>query len=121
MLVRLSQLRPRAFALPSPQSRVALLAPVFFAVAILAAVLLAQTGYVTTSGYYLQSLERASAAKQREIQQLEAQLASLTSLTRVEAEAKARWNMAPPEKLVYVTAGAAPSAGWAAAPTRKGP
>lgn len=103
MRVRLLSVRPRVFSLPYPQRRVALLGPALAAAAVLAALLLlAQTGYVTAAGYRIRSLERVRTAQERHLQQLEADVAALGSLSHAQREAKARWNMAPPEKLIYV-------------------
>ncbi|MBI4496457.1 MAG: hypothetical protein HY689_00950 [Chloroflexi bacterium] len=119
MRVRLwTAVRPRVF--PFPGSGVALLAPALAAAAALAALLLlALTGYVTAAGYQVRSLERARAAQERSLQQLAADVASLRSLARAEQEAKARWNMAPPQQVLHVAVEVAPAA--ALTPSERAP
>ncbi len=110
MRIRLLSVRPRIFPLPLPGSRVALLAPSLTVLAALAAlILLAQTGYVATAGYRLRSLEHLRTVQQHDIQELQADIASLTSLARVQQVAKNRWNMAAPPKLVYLKIDVAPA------------
>lgn len=103
MRVRFLNFRPWPILLPNSESRGALLAPVLAVAAALAALsLLGLTGHVTTAGYDVRSLERIHAAQKRDIQQIEAEAAGLASLAQAAQQAKERWNMAPPEKLLHV-------------------
>lgn len=59
-----------------------------------------QTGDATTTGYSLRSLDQERLALQAEVHGLEAEVAALTSIERIEREARGRLGMAPPEHVL---------------------
>ena len=67
-----------------------------------AAVLLVQSGFITTSGYRLNQLEHLKADWERQNQQLTADVAQLRSLEHADTEARSRWKMAPAQQVMYV-------------------
>lgn len=63
--------------------------------------LIQSSGATTTNGHIGQ-LEREQTDWQARVQEAEAQLAYLSSLNRVEQEAKKRFDMRPPEQVIYI-------------------
>jgi cell division protein FtsL len=59
-----------------------------------------QTSNATTTGYSLQRLEQERFAKQAEVHQLEAEVALLTSIDRIEKEARGRLGMVPADNVM---------------------
>lgn len=64
--------------------------------------LLALTGYLTATGYEVQRMEHLREALEHQNQQLQAEIASLRSLERVEREARAKFGMVPATTYLYV-------------------
>ena len=113
--------RPRPLSIPLPEGRPALFAPLMLVTAVLAAfALLGLTGNVTAEGYHVQSLERLRSAQQRDVLQLETEVAALGSLTRAGEQARVRWNMAPPEKVLHIEVGVPLSSDASATISRSG-
>lgn len=85
--------------LPRPFPRITGVRPVivgaFLVVACLGLLQVAQTSSATTTGYNLQRLENERSATQAEVHQLEAEVAVLTSIDRIDREARGRLGMVP--------------------------
>jgi len=85
--------------LPRPFPRITGVRPVlagaFLVVACLGLLQVAQTSSATTTGYNLQRLENERFATQAEVHQLEAEVAVLTSIDRIDREARGRLGMVP--------------------------
>jgi cell division protein FtsL len=64
---------------------------------------LLQSSQATTTGYSIRELERQRNDWQARIHELEAEVASLASLDRIENEARDRLKMQAPEDTVYIT------------------
>jgi cell division protein FtsL len=64
---------------------------------------LLQSSQTTTTGYNIRQLERQRNDWQARIHELEAEIASLAALDRIEREARERLNMQPPEDTLYLT------------------
>jgi cell division protein FtsL len=90
--------------LPRPFPHVTGVRPVilgaFLAVAAVGLLQVAQTSSATTTGYNLQRLEQTRATKQAQVHQLEAEVAQLTSMDRIEKEAAGRLGMVPAENVI---------------------
>lgn len=71
--------------------------------------LVLQTSLVASSGYGVEQLTKLKASQERQIQDLDAEVAALRSLDRIEAEARGRLKMITPSKYIYVTVDALPS------------
>ncbi len=84
------------------------LRPRTVAVAALATLVLAslwqvlQTSDATTTGFEIQRLERQREALQAEVHSLEADVAELSSLARIDREARERLGLVPPARTVYL-------------------
>lgn len=77
--------------------------PLIFAAILLtgaAALQVNQFSAVTGTGYEIEDLKRARAEKQATNHDLEAEVARLSSLARVEIEARVRLGMVPPAKIL---------------------
>lgn len=61
-----------------------------------------QTSNVTTTGYEIQGLEETRLEWDARVHQLEAEVASLASLDRIEREARGRLGMVPAERRLYM-------------------
>ncbi len=61
-----------------------------------------QTSNVTSTGYEIQGLEEARLEWSARVHQLEAEVASLASLERVEQEARGRLGLVPAERRLYL-------------------
>ncbi len=61
-----------------------------------------QFSAVTTTGYHIEELERERAAKQAENDELEAEVARLASLARVDIEARVRLKMEPAQRILNI-------------------
>ena len=66
------------------------------------AILLAQASVVASDGYGVERLENTKASLEHSNQQLEEEVASLSSLDRIEREARTRLKMVTPTSYVYV-------------------
>lgn len=62
-----------------------------------------QFSKLTSTGYEIDQLNRARAAKQSENHALEAEVAQLTSLSRIDREARERLGLVPPARTQYLT------------------
>jgi hypothetical protein len=62
-----------------------------------------QLSRATRAGYEIDALERLSAAKQAQNHELEADVASLSSLARVDWEARTRLGLTPAQRRRYMT------------------
>ncbi len=80
---------------------------VFIAAAVLAAgaaiLQVNQLSRATSTGYEIDALSRERAAKQAENHELEAQVAQLSSLGRVEWDARTRLHLVPAERRLFIT------------------
>jgi cell division protein FtsL len=76
-----------------------------------------QFSAVTGTGYDIEQLKRETAAKQAENHELEAEVASLSSLARVEIEARTRLQMDKPKTVRHMTVNG-PVPGHQTLPTR---
>ena len=85
--------------LPRPFPRITGVRPVlagaFLVVACLGLLQVVQTSSATTTGYNLRRLEDERSATQAEVHALEAQVAVLTSIDRIDREARDRLGMVP--------------------------
>jgi cell division protein FtsL len=73
------------------------------AVGLAALLPLLQSSQATTTGYSIRQLERQRNDWEARIHELEAEVASLASLDRIEKDAHDRLNMQAPEDTVYIT------------------
>jgi cell division protein FtsL len=64
---------------------------------------LLQSSQTTTTGYNIRQLERQRNDWEARIHELEAEIASLAALDRIENEARERLHMEAPEHTVYIT------------------
>jgi len=64
---------------------------------------LLQSSQATTTGYSIRELERQRSDWEARIHELEAEIASLAALDRIEKEARQRLDMEVPEHTVYLT------------------
>ena len=74
----------------------------FGAVALLGLLQVIQTSDATSTGYNIRQLEQERLDWSARVHQLEAEVASLTSLERMEREARAHLGMAPAEEVLYL-------------------
>ena len=85
--------------LPKPLPQTTNVRPVllgaFLVVALIGLLQVVQTSNATTTGYNLNRLEQQRQDDQAQVHQLEAEVASLTSMDRIEAEARGRMGMVP--------------------------
>lgn len=79
-----------------------ILALAFGAVALLGLLQVIQTSDATSTGYNIRRLEQDRLDWSARVHRLEAEVASLTSLERVEREAQGRLGMVPAEKVLYL-------------------
>jgi len=90
--------------LPKPLPQTANVRPValgaFLVVALIGLLQVVQTSNATTTGYSLDRLEQQRLDYQAQVHQLEADVASLTSMERIEAEARGRLGMVPAENVI---------------------
>jgi cell division protein FtsL len=78
---------------------------IFAAVVLVIGVALLQVNQfsrLTSTGYQINELNRERAARQAENHGLEADVASLSSLARVDWEARTRLHMEPPQQKLYI-------------------
>jgi len=85
-----------------------ILALAFGVVALLLLLQVIQTSDATTIGYTINSLEQERLDWSAQVHALEAEVASLASLDRVEREAKGRLGLVPAEKVIYLESDAPP-------------
>jgi len=67
-----------------------------------------QFSAVTSRGYEIEELKRERLAQQARNHVLEAEVAHLSSLARVDIEARLRLKMEPPKRVLYITVNEAP-------------
>jgi len=79
-----------------------ILALAFGAVALLGLLQVIQTSDATSTGYNISRLEQERLDWSAQVHRLEAEVASLTSLERVEREARGRLGMVPAETVLYL-------------------
>ena len=75
---------------------------VFAALALLGLLQVSQIGDATSTGYNIRRLERERQDWDAQVRQLEAEVASLTSLDRVEREARNRLGLVPARARIYL-------------------
>jgi cell division protein FtsL len=94
------RLIPRPLSRPRPLSQPLSLRPLllgaFLVIALVGLLQVIQTSDVTTTGYSLRSLEQDRLGRQAQVHQLEAEVAALTSMDRIEREARGRLGMVTP-------------------------
>ncbi|MBF6598960.1 MAG: septum formation initiator family protein [Dehalococcoidia bacterium] len=96
-------------ALPAPRllgrriSARAVLIAVAVVVVAVAALQVNQFSRAASTGYTIDALTRQRAAKQAENYELEAQVARLSSLSRVESDARTKLGLVPATRTIYVT------------------
>jgi cell division protein FtsL len=89
-------------ALPRPRSaRVALVAAAGLVIG-LALLQVQQFSAVTSTGYEIDELKREQLAMQAENHELEAEVAALSSLARVELVARLELGMGPPKQVLHI-------------------
>ena len=105
--------RPAARHTPAVSSRrlgdlrsVLLLA--FAVLAVLGLLQVSQVGDATSTGYDIRRLERERQDWDAQVRQLEAEVAGLTSLDRIEREARNRLGLVPTKKRIYLDVPVAP-------------
>lgn len=87
----------------SPALRLTLLCGAAIALMGLAGLLtLAQSSRVTTAGYRLRQLEQSRLQQQAQVNLLEAEVAEMASLERIQREASRRLLMGPPQEVIYI-------------------
>ena len=109
MVHRLPLPRPRTFTLPKPPSfrkRVSVrwvgVMVGLFVVAV-GLVQVNQLSRVTSAGYQIDRLNQERAQKQAENSQIEAEVARLSSVARVDIEARLRLGLVPAQSRLYLT------------------
>jgi cell division protein FtsL len=95
--------RPAPSAKGRPLSMPLVLTIALVAVGLAALLPLLQSSQATTTGYNIRELERQRNDWEARIHELEAEVASLASLDRIENEAHERLNMQAPEDTLYIT------------------
>ena len=85
-----------------------ILALAFAVVALLGLLQVIQTSDATSTGYAIRSLEEERLDWSAQVHSLEAEVASLASLERVEREAKGRLGLVPAERVIYLESNTAP-------------
>ena len=78
------------------------------AVALLGLLQVIQTSDATSTGYAIRRLEQERLDWSAKVHRLEAEVATLASLERVEREAKDHLGLVPAEKVIYLEAAVAP-------------
>ena len=94
--------RPIARPSPRPWNLRRILALAVSAVVLLGLLQVIQTSDATKSSYNIQHLEQERQDWSAQVHSLEAEVATLTSLDRVEREARDRLGMVPAEKVLYL-------------------
>ena len=89
--------RPLSRPLSQPLSLRPVLLGAFLVIALVGLLQVTQTSGVTSTGYSLRSLEQERLARQAH--QLEAEVAALTSMERIESEARGRLGMVAPAEV----------------------
>ncbi|MDP9238422.1 MAG: septum formation initiator family protein [Chloroflexota bacterium] len=103
--------------LPGIAHRRLLVASVLALVVVVALLQVNQFSRVTSTGYQINDLNRERARKQAENHQIEADVARLTSLARVDIEARVRLAMVPAERKLSISV-SQPVPGRETLPTR---
>lgn len=93
---------PRIFGRTRPQTRTLLIALAGAMVVMAAAFQVNIFSRMASTSYEINALERQHAALQAENRELEAEVAALSSLARVDWEARTRLRMEPPKKTVRI-------------------
>lgn len=107
---------PRAFGRQLQVSkRTLLIAAALLGVAA-AAMQVNQLSRATSTGYTIDALARERATKQAQNQELEAEVAQLASLSRVEQDARGRLGLVPATHTIYLDVNAAPPGSNGTAP-----
>lgn len=91
--------RPLSRPLSQPLSLRPVLLGAFLVIALVGLLQVVQTSGVTSTGYSLRSLEQERLARQAQVHQLEAEVAALTSMERIESEARGRLGMVAPAEV----------------------
>ncbi len=76
----------------------------FTALALLGLLQVSQAGDATSTGYAIRRLERERQEWAAQVRQLEAEVAALTALERVEREARSRLGLVPAKERIYLEA-----------------
>jgi len=109
---------PRAFGRPISRRTVVVAVAV---VAVLAAMLqVNQFSRATSTSYTIDALARERASKQAQNQELAAEVAQLSSLARVEQDARGRLGLVPAKRTIYLEVHAAPPASRRSTTRRSG-
>jgi cell division protein FtsL len=95
--------RPAPRAKGRPLGMPVVLTIALVAVGLAALLPLLQSSQATTTGYNIRQLERQRNDWEARIHELEAEVASLAALDRIEEEARQRLNMQTPEHTVYLS------------------
>ena len=95
--------RPAPRTKGRPLSMPVVLTIALVAVGLAALLPLLQSSQTTTTGYNIRQLDRERNDWEARIHELEAEIASLAALDRVEKEARQRLNMQAPEQTVYLS------------------
>ena len=74
----------------------------FAALAVLGLLQVSQVGDATSTGYNIRRLEQERQDWDAQVRQLEAEVAALTSLDRVEREARSRLGLVPAKQRIYL-------------------
>ena len=85
-----------------------ILLPAFGVLALLGLLQVSQVGDATSTGYSIRRLERERQDWDAQVRQLEAEVAALTSLDRVEREARNRLGLVPAKQRLYLDVSLAP-------------
>lgn len=93
---------PRIFGKARPQTRALVIAGAALLVVMAAAFQVNIFSRMASTSYEINALERQHATLQAENRELEAEVAALSSLARVDWEARTRLKMEPPKKTVRV-------------------
>jgi len=108
------RLIPRPLSRPRPLSQPVDLRPLllgaFLVIALVLLLQVIQTSDATTTGYSLRNLEQDRVSLQAQVHQLEAEVAALTSMERIEREARGRLGMVSPTETLTLEVHAQPPA-----------
>ncbi len=85
-----------------------ILLPAFVVLSLLGLVQVSQVGDATSTGYAIRRLEQQRQDWDAQVRQLEAEVAALTSLERVEREARDRLGLVPAGNSVYLNVSVPP-------------
>jgi cell division protein FtsL len=91
--------RPISRPLSQPLGLRPVILGAFLVIALVGLLHVVQTSGLTATGYDLRELEQARLGRQAQVHQLEAEVAALTSMERIEGEARGRLGMVAPAKV----------------------